>query len=127
MDGRRRRKTALKVRRPLATMFVVAAPLTYQEEIRHEHGEQAVAEHVPRFLPPITNVVAPIGGEVWLRREMEATDSVWWQVVSSDGESIARVRAQRSSKIFVADIGRVWGSELGLGDLPYLVRCRIQR
>ena len=99
--------------------------LNYLKELGQ--SPESLSEHLPQFLAAVTDVAATGRGGVWLRREIELGDSVWWQLLSPNGELVSRVRAHRSLKIFVAAPEHVWGSELGLGDVPYLVRYRIEK
>jgi hypothetical protein len=99
--------------------------LNYLKELGQ--SPESLSEHLPQFFPAVTEVAAMEGGGVWLRREIELGDSIWWQLLSPDGETVSRVRAHRSLKIFVSYPEHVWGSELGLGDIPYLVRYRIEK
>jgi len=100
--------------------------LNHLKDLGQDFSVEALAEHLPRFVPPITDVAATIEGGVWLRREIELGDSVWWEYVSPEGQRVARIRTPASLKIYSANKHHVWGSELGLGDIPYLVRYRIQ-
>jgi len=87
---------------------------------------QSISNQLPPFLPPVTDLVATEDGGAWIRRETEVGDSVWWHRVSAQGRLIAKVRAHRSLKVYAEREGTLWGSELGIGDIPYLVRFRVE-
>lgn len=87
---------------------------------------QGISHQLPLFLPPVTDFVATEDGGAWVRRETEVGDSVWWHRISAQGGLMARVRAHRSLKVYVEREGTLWGSELGIGDIPYVVRFRLE-
>jgi hypothetical protein len=96
-------------------------------EVRTSGGvEESISDQLPPFLPPVTDLVATDDGGAWVRRETEVGDSVWWHRISAQGRLTGRVRAHRSLEVFVERGDTLWGSELGVGDIPYLVRYRLE-
>ena len=85
------------------------------------------AGFVPRFLPPVSELVPAGDGTVWLRREDVAADLVTWDVLSPDLEPLGRVHLP--ARFTVSDVaGNVLvGVELDAFDEPRILQYRIIR
>jgi hypothetical protein len=82
--------------------------------------------YVPKFMPPVTAVVAADDGTVWLRREDRGA-LVAWTVLGLDGLPLADVNAPSGLEIQQVQRSHVWGVMTDEMDVPYIYRYRIQR
>ena len=109
------------------------------EETTLDRRRRAVrrAFWVPRYHPPVRQVVAGTDGTIWLLREMRDDRIDVWEVYNSDGtlEGTLEVGQGRSSYkpwsprigIVLASRDEVWGATFDENDVPYLHRYRIDR
>jgi hypothetical protein len=82
--------------------------------------------YVPKFMPPVTAVVAADDGTVWLRREARGA-VVAWTVLGPNGLPLADVRAPSGLEIQQVQRSHVSGVMTDALDVPYVYRYRIQR
>lgn len=106
----------------------------YFAESRARASSEAVARkwvrealHVPKFLPPITDVVVGRDGTIWLRREDLRRSTVAWNVLDEGGTIVATLNAPRNLDIHQAQDGLIWGVEQDNFDIPYVIRYRTRK
>lgn len=90
---------------------------------------KAVREQLdlPRFQPPVSQVVVGSDGSAWLRREVLDPKRVDWLVLGPDGRIRATVRTPPGVKILAINRGVAWGVVKDSLDVPFVVRYRIVR
>lgn len=98
------------------------------EELPEARVERAVREAVrlPRFHPPVAEMVVGRDDTIWLRRDGGVEPVATWLVLSPTGEPVARVHADVGMRLLTADLEHVWGSVTDELDVPYLLRYRIE-
>lgn len=89
--------------------------------------QRIVNRYVPDFLTPISEVRAGVDGSIWLKRQTEDPDDVWWWVLNRRGDLVARVHPPQGLRIRYVDAETVWGIELDSLGVNYLVKYRIVR
>jgi hypothetical protein len=89
--------------------------------------ERLISRYSPDFFTPISDVLAGADGSIWLRRQTEDADSVWWWVLNERGDLVARLHLPEGIRIRYVDAETVWGIELDSLGVNYLVKYRIVR
>ncbi|MEX2281667.1 MAG: 6-bladed beta-propeller, partial [Gemmatimonadota bacterium] len=84
----------------------------------------SATRQVPKFLPPVTAVVAGADGTTWIRRE-ETGGPAAWLVLDSKGNPIAQLTLPRTFTLKAADATHVWATITDELDIPYVVRYRV--
>lgn len=78
---------------------------------------------LPELHPPATDVFVALDGATWVARERpDGAQWVTWDVLSPEGEHLARVTGPSGLRLLAADGMTVWGVETGTFDEPYVVR-----
>jgi hypothetical protein len=90
-------------------------------------AERLIADHAPRFEPPVSDVRLGVEGSIWLRREAEGVDTVLWWVLDERGDLVAQLRLSRRLQIKYIDRDTVWGIEFDDLDVNYVVKYKIRR
>lgn len=80
---------------------------------------------LPRFQPPVTNLVIGRDGTIWLGRERLGVSTAEYLVLGRDGRILASVAVPPGVQIRQAQRNMVWGVETDDLDVPYLVRFRV--
>jgi hypothetical protein len=81
--------------------------------------------YVPKFRPPVTQLVVGRDGSIWLAAERTNAATIGWRVLSPDGDPVGIVKLPGRFSPMLVDGEHVWGAfydELGI---PYIVRYRI--
>jgi hypothetical protein len=87
---------------------------------------ESAAQQLPKFKPPVTDVVAGSDGRVWIRRE-ETGGPAAWVVLDSQGNTIAQLTLPATFTLKAADATHVWATITDELDIPYVVRYRIEQ
>jgi hypothetical protein len=90
-------------------------------------AERIVDRYAPRFLNPVREVRVGVDGSIWLKREEEQGDLVWWNVLDSRGEPLANLRLSSRARIRHVDGDTVWGMETDDLGVYYLMKYRVVR
>jgi hypothetical protein len=75
---------------------------------------------LPRFRPPVSELVLGRDATIWLRREDLPSDSVDWQVFTESGATLGRLRMPGSFKLHRAQADRLWGVVRDSMDVPFI-------
>ena len=86
-----------------------------------------IREHMPRFQSPIAEVVLGADGTVWLKRQEEAADVVWWWVLDRAGEPVGSLQLPRTLRVRYVQRDRLWAVETDELGVYHLARYRIAR
>lgn len=89
--------------------------------------KRIVNRYVPEFFTPISDVRTGVDGSIWLKRQTEDTDKVWWWVLDARGDLAARLHLPTGLRIRYVDAETVWGIELDSLGVNYLVKYGIVR
>ena len=89
--------------------------------------ERIVENHSPRYLVPVREVRVGVDGSIWLKREEEQGDLVWWTVLDEWGEPMASLRLPTRVAIRHIDGDSVWGFETDAVAVYYVVKYRLVR
>jgi hypothetical protein len=89
--------------------------------------KRIVNRYVPEFFTPISDVRTGVDGSIWLKRQTEDTDKVWWWVLDERGDLAARLHLPTGLRIRYVDAETVWGIELDSLGVNYLVKYGIVR
>lgn len=82
---------------------------------------------LPRYTPPVTEVVAGRDGTIWLRRaEPDRTSTVDWLLLDSGGTIRGTVVAPKRLRVMEATQSTAWGVQLDQMDVAYVVRARVR-
>lgn len=82
------------------------------------------AMYVPRFLPPVTRVVAGSDGTLWLRREEPSGATARWDVLDARSRKVGEVLTDAEFRLLEVQAGAVWGVPDGGTEVT---RFRIQQ
>lgn len=83
------------------------------------------AVFAPRFLPPVTAVVAGLDGTTWVRRA--GIGAATWMVFDARGAHVAYVTAPGTVNIMAATLRSAWGSSQDPDGVPRVTRFTVQR
>ncbi len=81
----------------------------------------------PDYWPAVSAVLVADDGEVWLRRELAAGDSIRWDVLGSDLDRVGTVVLPAALDAKVTTGRAVYGVELDSLDVPTVVKYEIRR
>lgn len=82
---------------------------------------------IPRFQPPVTDVLLAVDGSIWLRREDLDLATVTWWILDQRGDLQGQLSLPAKQRIKYVDGDTVWAVEFDSLDVPYAVRYRIRR
>lgn len=83
------------------------------------------AVFAPRFLPPVTSIVAGLDGTTWVRRA--GSGAATWMVFDARGAHVAYVTAPGTVNIVAATLRSAWGSSQDADGVPRVTRYTVQR
>lgn len=83
------------------------------------------ALHIPRFSPPVTDVIVGEDGRTWLRRATGLGDTVTYTVVEPNGRVLGDVQLVRGGTVAAATSSRILVIEDQASDHPRLVGYRL--
>ncbi|MEX2281666.1 MAG: 6-bladed beta-propeller [Gemmatimonadota bacterium] len=111
-------------RRQIDSMIVATVREAGRGRFNPQAHLESAAQQMPKFLPPVTDVVAGADGSTWIRRE-ETRGPAAWLVLDSKGNTIAQLTLPRTFTLKAADATHVWATITDELDIPYVVRYRI--
>lgn len=94
---------------------------------RFSDSEVRSATYLPRYYPPVTELIVGEDGTAWLARESLPDRPQRWEVFSSEGTRLAEIATPPGFEALWTDGKVVWGLVLDELDVPYLVRRPIVR
>jgi len=83
------------------------------------------AMNKPKYVPPISKLIAGRDGSVWLQRETTGASTIRWSVLDPAGKPVGQISLPARSRLLEADLGRAWVAEEDELSIPYLVRYRV--
>ena len=89
-------------------------------------GLLRISEEIPTTAPPVTGLVVSDAGEVWVRREHQASDSVAWELLGRDGP-VAQFAAHWSFSPRVIRDDLIYAADDGGSGIPRVRVFRIAR
>jgi hypothetical protein len=75
---------------------------------------------LPRFQPPVSELVTGRDGTIWLRREDLRTDSVEWHMFDAQGALRGSVTLPAALKLHRAQADRLWSVVRDSQDVPFV-------
>lgn len=84
------------------------------------------AVYLPRYHPPVTELVVGGDGSVWIRREDRGGAEVLWNVLDTTGRIVAAVHAPAGVQLKHVDRNRAWGIEYDELGVPYVLRFQVE-
>lgn len=140
-DGRRDTSVALRYRpRHLTAAAVdsVVYELGRQNSTRPGSRVQAArptqeiarqlreAIHVPRYYPPLNDLIQGSAGAIWIGRERSASREANWVLATESEGALARITLADYQRPLLATADYVWLLEASMFDLPRIVKYRIE-
>ena len=80
---------------------------------------------LPRYRPPVSDLLMGRDGTMWLRREEGDGPVVEWNVLDEGGQRIADVALPRLVRVYAADRDHVWVVMKDELEVDYVVRYRV--
>ena len=111
-------------RRQIDSMMVARLKDAGRGRFNPQDFLESAAQQLPKFKPPVTDVVAGSDGRVWIRRE-ETGGPAAWLVLDAQGNTIAQLTLPATLTLKAADATHVWATITDELDIPYVVRYRI--
>lgn len=85
------------------------------------------AWRLPPYQAPVDHVIAGVDGTIWLRRGAFGLAVGTWWVLDARGNIIATLRIPAGLILHRVSADRVWATQHGEYDEPYVVRMRVVR
>lgn len=80
------------------------------------------AMYLPRYQPPVSDMVVGVDGTIWLMREGIGEAQNTWMILDSSGRILAQLRTPRGLSVLQARSNALWGVEYDELGVPYIVR-----
>jgi hypothetical protein len=80
----------------------------------------------PSSWVPVNRVEVARNGDVWLGSDISGKP-VAWTIVNRTGQIVGKLQSPVASKLHFIDGDVVWGSEIGVYNVPMVVRYRLER
>lgn len=140
-DGRRDTSVALRyqpLRLTAAAVDSAVNDLGRQNSTRPGIREQAArptpeiarqlreAIYVPRYYPPLKDLIQGSAGAIWIGRERSASRKANWVIATESEGALARISLADYQRPLSAMAGYVWLLEASMFDLPRIVKYRIE-
>lgn len=109
----------------LIDMFVERARVWRREDLSEESIRRDLLR--PRYLPPITDVVAGSDNTLWVKREANLEETDQWLVIDQHGNTGPTAVAPKGIRLLAVDRYFAWAVEVGEDYVEYVRRFRLVR
>jgi hypothetical protein len=119
--------TARPVSRLLSDSLIASRATAYERLVAPGRAMEAARRYVtvPRYHPPITDLIVGRDGTTWLRLEDIGAATVNYLVLDLKGDIQAHVKAPAALKVLLIDADKLWGTVQDDLDVPYVVSYRV--